>query len=217
MKISLPPKPSKREVKKKTNYDRIVNAAKIAFLAQGFEATTIRDIIRQSGLAPGTFYNYFPDKESVFRVIVDHYLLVLSEKLKKTRRAADSLQAYIEPTFLMFFKHIGDNSELYCLTRRNESALTSFYQSSLMEMIWQELIADIEQAVVNCIIPKLDSQLLAASFIGLGHELARLLVKEKQHTPEEMADFASKMFIGGLAHYQKNEDLSNHREHQIFN
>ena len=215
MKVSIDSEQSKRQLTRKTNYDRLIKAAKAAFLHQGFEGTTIRDIVRGSGLAPGTFYNYFPDKESVFRAIVDQYLLDLSEKLKKTRQEADCLQAYIKPTFLMFFKHIGEHSDLYYLTRRNESALTTFYNSSLMEIIWRELIADIEDAVHKCIIPKLDSRLLAASFIGLGHELARLLIHGKQHTPEEMADFASNMFIGGLANYQKTEESSNHSKVQI--
>lgn len=205
---------SKRAMTKKNNYKKLLEAAKSAFIQQGYETTTIRDIIRSSGLAAGTFYNYFPDKESIFRAIVDKYLLDLSQQLKKKRQAADSLQTYVEPTFLIFFKHIADNSELYRLSRRNETVLCDFYHSSLMEIIWQELISDIDEAVTRSIIPQIEAKLLAASFIGLGHELARLLINDKSYEPEEMAKFASSVFIGGLAHYQKNnnvdQSLQNH-------
>ena len=205
---------SKREVNKRANYEKLLYAAKVAFLDQGYEGATIRDIIRKSGLASGTFYNYFPDKESIFRAIVDEYLFNLSQELKKARQKADCLHAYIEPTFRIFFTHIAENSDLYRLGRRNESALSSFYNSSLMEIIWQELIVDIEDAVKNNIIPRIDPQLLAASFIGLGHELARLLINQSDRSPEEMAKFASKMFIGGLAYYQ-SEQSGSHKTHPV--
>jgi AcrR family transcriptional regulator len=37
----------------------------------GYDAATVRDIIRRTGLASGTFYNYYKSKEEVFDALAD--------------------------------------------------------------------------------------------------------------------------------------------------
>ncbi|HWU68578.1 MAG TPA: TetR/AcrR family transcriptional regulator, partial [Stenotrophobium sp.] len=71
----------KRQLNKQANQAAILNAAHDAFVDLGYDAITIRDIIRKSGLAAGTFYNYFPDKESVFRALVESSLCTVHERI----------------------------------------------------------------------------------------------------------------------------------------
>ena len=49
----------KREETKASNRQAIIDAARIVFAELGYGATTVRDIIRATELASGTFYNYF--------------------------------------------------------------------------------------------------------------------------------------------------------------
>jgi AcrR family transcriptional regulator len=44
------------------NRAALVDAARDAL---GYEAVGVRDIVRRTGVASGTFYNYFPDQEAV--------------------------------------------------------------------------------------------------------------------------------------------------------
>src|ERR1051325_9333576 len=60
----------KRERNKAQNRAEILDAAREVFTELGYDAATVRDIIRKTRLASGTFYNYFPDKESVFRALL---------------------------------------------------------------------------------------------------------------------------------------------------
>jgi len=48
----------------------ILEAALDQFLAEGFSATTLDGIARQAGVAKGTIYLYFADKEALFRALV---------------------------------------------------------------------------------------------------------------------------------------------------
>ena len=59
----------KRERLKNANRQAILEAARAVFARTGYEATTVRDIIRETKLASGTFYNYFKSKEEVFHAI----------------------------------------------------------------------------------------------------------------------------------------------------
>ena len=60
-----------REATKAANRAAILRAAREVFADIGYGAATVRDIVRRTDLATGTFYNYFPDKESVLRALVD--------------------------------------------------------------------------------------------------------------------------------------------------
>ena len=49
--------------------DEILEAAEICFARQGFHQTTIRDVIRESGLSAGCIYGHFATKEELIRAI----------------------------------------------------------------------------------------------------------------------------------------------------
>jgi TetR/AcrR family transcriptional regulator, cholesterol catabolism regulator len=77
---------SRRERKKDATRTRIFKAAVQLFHEKGFEATTIDEITERADVAKGTFFNYFPRKESV--------LGYLSEtQLAEAEEAAEELLA----------------------------------------------------------------------------------------------------------------------------
>jgi AcrR family transcriptional regulator len=61
----------RREQTKAHNRAAILAAAREVFAQLGYDAAGVRDVIRRTDLASGTFYNYFPDKEAVFRAVID--------------------------------------------------------------------------------------------------------------------------------------------------
>ena len=69
--MSQPVASSKRAATKAHNRGAILEAAREVFAELGYDAAGVRDVIRRTDLASGTFYNYFPDKEAVFRAVVD--------------------------------------------------------------------------------------------------------------------------------------------------
>lgn len=61
---------SRRREQKQHRQEEILAAAFDVFAAHGFEAARIDDVARQAGIAKGTIYLYFPDKEHLFRAMV---------------------------------------------------------------------------------------------------------------------------------------------------
>jgi len=51
--------------------DQIVDAAEACFAEQGFHATTIQDVIRESGLSAGCIYSYFESKDELVAAIAE--------------------------------------------------------------------------------------------------------------------------------------------------
>src|SRR5436305_15208268 len=70
----------RREERKAENRAKLLAAARKVFAEKGLGAATARDIVRETDLATGTFYNYFRDKEDVFQAL-------LEESSERTRAA----------------------------------------------------------------------------------------------------------------------------------
>lgn len=45
--------------------DKIINVARTLFIKQGYTATTIRQILKETGYTTGSIYHFFPNKESI--------------------------------------------------------------------------------------------------------------------------------------------------------
>lgn len=52
----------------------VLDAAVQCFWSRGYEATSIRDLIRQTGLTGASLYNAFGDKRALYRRALEHYV-----------------------------------------------------------------------------------------------------------------------------------------------
>lgn len=62
-----------QEEKSERSRARLLEAALELFSHQGYRATSIRDIAQSAGLSTGNVYHHFPDKETLFRTLLDQY------------------------------------------------------------------------------------------------------------------------------------------------
>ncbi|PRQ09793.1 TetR/AcrR family transcriptional regulator [Enhygromyxa salina] len=71
----------------------LVATAKRLFLARGFAQTSVSAIVREAGVAQGTFYLYFKSKQSVLPYlraeVLGHYLQAFEESTADTLAPAD--------------------------------------------------------------------------------------------------------------------------------
>src|SRR6201985_4019520 len=106
-----PKQAGKREKTKAQNRHLILEAARQVFAELGYGATTVRDIIRATPLASGTFYNYFKSKEEVYQAIRDDVALAIRPRLREERVKADTLDGFISGSFRTFFEFVYSNRE----------------------------------------------------------------------------------------------------------
>lgn len=60
---------------------RILDTAESLFAAQGYAATSVRDIAAAAGLTAASLYNHFPSKEAIYRAVLARGLAPLAEML----------------------------------------------------------------------------------------------------------------------------------------
>src|SRR5215831_9808283 len=113
----LPPI-GKREQTKVANRQAILDAAREVFGELGYEVATVRDIIRRTGLAAGTFYNYYRSKEEVFTALSDDGARRFSPILKAIRASSgEDFDAFLRRALVAYFEFMADEHSSW-LARR---------------------------------------------------------------------------------------------------
>jgi TetR/AcrR family transcriptional repressor of nem operon len=54
--------------------DAVLDAATRCFWSRGYEATSVKDLVEETGLAAASLYNAFGDKRALFRTAFDQYV-----------------------------------------------------------------------------------------------------------------------------------------------
>lgn len=173
------PAAGKREATKAANRAAILAAARVVFADIGFGAASVRDIIRRTDLASGTFYNYFPDKESVLREILDETTGEIRVRVREARRGAATVEEFVADGFRAYLEYLASDRETLELMSRNAGTIRAMFDEPAVGAGVEELRADLEQGVADGILAPHDSELLAAAMVGAGVEVGvRLVARE---------------------------------------
>jgi len=69
-----------REEKSERSRRLVLDSALRLFSHQGFRGTSVREIAETAGVSIGNVYHHFPDKETIFRDLLDEYWSTLEDR-----------------------------------------------------------------------------------------------------------------------------------------
>ncbi len=190
--------PGKRERTKQANREAILLAAAKVFAELGYGATTVRDIIRQTDLAAGTFYNYFKSKEEVFEALSDQSALRVRPRLRDERVKAQNFEDFIIGSFRTFFEYAESDRDYFNVMRRNTGALRVRMDTPEIVAGFDELEQDIRDGIAQGLLPDVDPSYLTGAMIGVAFEVCDRMLQRNPIDVDNAAKFASDLFLGGL-------------------
>jgi AcrR family transcriptional regulator len=76
-----------RQTRSEQSRRQVLDAALDLFSHQGYRATTVRDIANKAGASTGNVYHHFPDKEAIFRTLLDEFWAITESKRYPFTRA----------------------------------------------------------------------------------------------------------------------------------
>jgi AcrR family transcriptional regulator len=190
----------RRAFNRADNRAAILQAARQVFAELGFGGATVRDIIRRTNLATGTFYNYFDSKESVFSALNDEIGTELRAKLSEARHAASTFEQFVENSFYTYFTYYADNPDSYWLIRSNRGrgGHNSVMPGPQVQAGLEEMRKDIEAAMSEGVVPQLDVDYLNASLGGVAFAVLDEMMERKSIDPQAAARFASRLIMAGV-------------------
>src|SRR5438105_9068856 len=89
----LPLSKSNRAARAAERRQAIIEAALDEFVARGFAATRLDDVAKRAGVAKGTIYLHFKDKEALFQELIRTALVPLIDRLAAPPPAGGSVRA----------------------------------------------------------------------------------------------------------------------------
>jgi AcrR family transcriptional regulator len=189
----------KRARTKAHNRAAILAAAREVFAELGYDAAGVRDVIRRTDLASGTFYNYFPDKEAVFRALLDESSQEVRQRLRKVRAGARTLEAFVGDAYRAWFEFLVEDRLMFELMQRNAGTIRALFGDPILGAGVEELLEDLTAAIARGDIPPLDADYMAGAMAGAALELGVRMAEREPADVEGAARFATELFLGGIA------------------
>jgi AcrR family transcriptional regulator len=196
---SFPPAegvPGRREANKAANRAAILGSAREIFTEMGYGATSVRDIVRPTGLATGTFYNYFPDKEAVFRELVEEIVAEARERVRAARREAADPVSFIADAFHAYFSYVADEPGTAAFLRRNVGTIRAYFDDPAVGAGVSELQEDLDAAVRAGVLPAHETRLMAPMMIGAGLEIGFRILDDPALGADEAVAFLREVYLG---------------------
>jgi AcrR family transcriptional regulator len=189
----------KREQTKAQNRAAILQAAREVFAEVGYDAAGVRDIVRHTELASGTFYNYFPDKEAVFRAVLDESAQQVRRKLRGARARANTLEEFVGDAYRAWFEFLVEDELMFELMQRNAGPIRALFGDPILGAGVDELLEDLREAVARGDLPPLDADYMAGAMAGAALEIGVRMTERRPPDVEGAARFATELFLGGIA------------------
>jgi AcrR family transcriptional regulator len=190
--------PGKREQTKVQNRQAILDAAREVFGELGYDAATVRDIIRRTGLAAGTFYNYFRSKEEVFAALADDGARRFAPILKSIRAAKPDFGTFVHDAMLAYFNFLADEHENWVARRPAGEPHPSVRETPEMSAVFHEVREAIVAAAGAGRSPSGDPDYMAAACIGVAREVGDKMLERRPVDTVAAAEFAVAMILNGL-------------------
>ncbi|MFP4267217.1 MAG: TetR/AcrR family transcriptional regulator [Spirochaetaceae bacterium] len=74
--------------------EKLILSSLDLFSSRWYETVSIVEICRNAGLSNGIFYNYFTNKEEIFKELLDRYLAIFSDRFSEIRETTISGELY---------------------------------------------------------------------------------------------------------------------------
>jgi AcrR family transcriptional regulator len=191
--------PGKRELTKVANRRSILDAAREVFAELGYESATVRDIIRRTGLASGTFYNYFKSREEVFEALADDGAARFRPILRACWESANTFEGYLRAAIQAYYDFMADEHETWQANRpAGEKHPHMRVQTPEMERVFEEVRDAFIQAMEHEAAPRVDADYLAAACIAVARDVGDKMLERRPIDTAAATDFAVKLILGGL-------------------
>ncbi len=201
----------------------ILQAARQVFARKGYDPATLEAVAREAGLAKGTLYLYFRDKEDLFFHVVLNTLEGLQdcirEQAERQEGALQKLRATAAGQFSFFLRN---RDTLHLFAPFSNPGLARLHRRLIGPMLekWgahlQRVTALVEEGQrTGAVRRDLEARHIALAFIGMTGQASQSLVRpgpstkggvpaigpqvdEAQESPERMADTIMRILVEGV-------------------
>ncbi len=189
--------------------DELMQAGKVLFSTKGYHNTKVSDIVREAGVAQGTFYLYFDSKTDLFTALLDEFIDMITEAVSAVNIDMGAIDtpaqfaARIRTAVERILVVTRDNAALARLVIREGSSLETESADRWQQAI--ERLAEIgtvvlDEAIERGLLPPQNSKIVPHCVLGMYERAAyHWLVEDQSVDMGELAEALTRYELLGIS------------------
>ena len=139
---------SRQEQKLKTRQNIIHAAFSLLDENRSLSAISLREVAREAGIAPTSFYHHFKDMDELGLTLVDEAGLALRQLMRQARRRIASGGGVINTSVETFMEFIAANKNVFRLLLREHTGTSSAYRLAVFREI-QHFVEELTDYIIE--------------------------------------------------------------------
>lgn len=201
---------SRQEQKLKTRQSIIDAAFQLLNENRTLSAISLREVAREAGIAPTSFYRHFKDMDELGLTLVDEAGLALRQLMRQARRRIASGGGVIDTSVDTFMEFITANSNVFRLLLREHTGTSAAYRLAVSREIqhFTDELSDyiIEQLKIPHDIAVLQAEAMVRLVFSAGADALEADAILKAAISERVKKQLRFIQLGSLAFWQKWPD-----------
>ncbi|MCO7222776.1 HTH-type transcriptional repressor FabR [Pleionea sp. CnH1-48] len=121
--------------KEKTRQTIMRAALKQLSAETSFSGLSLREVAREAGIAPTSFYRHFKDMEELGLTLVDECGVTLRQLMRKARKRIDTEDGVIQISVDTFMEFVENNAQIFRLLLRERSGTSKAFRNAVAREI----------------------------------------------------------------------------------
>lgn len=173
---------------------------------RGFGSLSLREVAREAGIAPTSFYRHFSDLDELGLTLVDEAGVALRQLMRQARKRIRRGGSAIDTSVDTFMEYLSSNANLFRLLLRERSGVSPAFRSAIHAEIRHfvtELGDDLQRLAQERGKPLSDSRLVAEAMVtlvfNLGAEALDVPPKERAAVQQKLKAQLRIVLVGAQA------------------
>lgn len=184
--------------KKERTFQCLLRSAEEVFSEHGFERASVSGICQRAGVARGTFYLYFANKEDVYVRLVEELEVKLLKRLRAVVRTDSEPRTKLARTYSELLDVLTENQKLFQVFREAEFVRQEIAQR-FYESVCKILTDVVQDGMQKVVFRDLDPDVVAYAILGAAlFQIVYYVLWSKRTVPIEASQAAIELVLRGL-------------------
>lgn len=137
---------------------------------RGFGSLSLREVAREAGIAPTSFYRHFTELDELGLALVDEGGVALRQLLRQARKRIARDGSAVSTSVDTFMEYLGNNSNLFRLMLRESTGVSKSFRTGIkaeIDHFVAELEADLRRIAEERNRPLHNSRLVAEAIVTI--------------------------------------------------
>lgn len=176
---------------------------------RGFGSLSLREVAREAGIAPTSFYRHFAELDELGLALVDEGGVALRQLMRQARKRIARNGSAISTSVETFMEYLGSNANLFRLMLRERTGVSKAFRTAIraeIDHFVTELADDLRRFAEDGGRPLSDARLVAEAMVTLvfnqGADALDATPKEREELKTKLKAELRMILVGSqsLAH-----------------